>query len=211
MKTYLSIASVFFFITLALSSCQPAARSPGSLLFQDDFSSASSGWSQGEDVAGLAQYAYDGFRIYVKAIGIAKIAVPDKNFIDVLLDVDATKMAGPDDNTFGLVCRYQDVKNFYFFELSSDGYSGIGKMKEGKLSLLGSDKMKPNESIRQGVKLNHLKAECKGSSLTFYINGIKAHTAEDKDFQDGDVGLMAGTLSKPGTDLYFDNFTVKQP
>lgn len=211
MKVFLHLVCTIAIFTLLLSGCQPAARSPGSVLFQDDFSSPDSGWPQGEDVAGLTQYAYDGYRIYIQAIGIGKIAVPHKDFQDVRLEVDATKIAGPDDNTFGLICRYQNEKNFYFFELSSDGYAGIGKMKEGNLSLFNAGKMEPTDAIRQGVKLNRLKAECTASSLTFYINGIKVHTVEDQEFPRGDVGLMAGTLSKPGTDLYFDNFKVIQP
>jgi hypothetical protein len=34
---------------------------------------------------------------------------------------------------------------------------------------------------------------------------------EDSTLTSGDVGLMAGTFSNPGTDILFDNFVVRQP
>lgn len=31
---------------------------------------------------------------------------------DVRIEVDAAKIGGPDDNDFGVICRYQDIDNF---------------------------------------------------------------------------------------------------
>jgi hypothetical protein len=35
--------------------------------------------------------------------------------------------------------------------------------------------------------------------------------AQDPDFPEGDVGLLAGTFTQPGVDVIFDNFVVLQP
>ena len=32
---------------------------------------------------------------------------------------------GPDDNDFGIICRYIDDNQFYYAIISSDGYYGI--------------------------------------------------------------------------------------
>jgi len=33
----------------------------------------------------------------------------------------------------------------------------------------------------------------------------------DDDFTSGDVGILAGSFDKPGSDIYFDNFVVYKP
>jgi hypothetical protein len=121
------------------------------------------------------------------------------------------KFGGPDDNEFGLVCRYIDQDNFYFFTISSDGYYGIGKYKQNHLSLIGMEQMHSSEFIIQGQSINHLRADCIGSQLTFYINGHKVKEVGDADFSTGDVGLIAGTFNTPGADILFDNFSVLKP
>ena len=33
----------------------------------------------------------------------------------------------PDNNAYGVICRYTDLQNFYVFLVSADGYYAIGK------------------------------------------------------------------------------------
>jgi hypothetical protein len=129
----------------------------------------------------------------------------------VIIEVDATKVAGPDDNDFGVICRYQDENNFYFFEISSDGYYSVGKYKENQLELIGMQQMQTSDAIRQGQATNRIRASCIGSLLSLSVNGHKLIEVEDIEFSTGDVGLIAGTFETPGTDILFDNFTVIKP
>jgi len=139
-------------------------------------------------------------------------ANPSKSFPgDVRVEVDATKAGGSDDNDFGLICRYQDTNNFYFLLISSDGYAAIGKYESGSQQLISSDKMVKVEGITPGAATNHIRADCVGSELKLYVNGNLVVTATDSSFTSGDVGLMAGTFSEPGTDILFDNFYVYKP
>ena len=51
-----------------------------------------------------------------------------ESFIDTRIEVDATKNGGPDDNDFGIICRYTAAESFYYAIISSDGYYSIMKM-----------------------------------------------------------------------------------
>jgi hypothetical protein len=198
-------------LALAVSGCRANQAAPGSLLFQDDFSKPSSGWLVGQDGSGLVQYISGGMRIFVSQPAAARLTVPNLSFDDVRIEVDTVKLAGPDDNNFGLICRYQDEANFYFFEISSDGYYTVGKYKDGVMSLIGMSQMQSHNIIHQGAAANHLRADCAGSSLAFYINNHKVTSVVDQDLKSGDIGLVAGALKTAGTDIFFDNLSVLQP
>jgi len=210
---WIAIVVILAFVSLACQAVTLSDRSGASkVLFQDDFSDSSSGWTQGEDGSGIAEYQNGDFRIYVATDLSGKLSILRlQPFADVRIEVDATKTAGPDDNDFGIICRYVDENNFYFFEISSDGYYGIGKYKNNQLQLIDIEQMQSSEAILQGVATNHLRADCVGTSLTLYANGTQLARVIDTDFGSGNVGLIAGTFETPGADISFDNFTVMKP
>ncbi|MDD5370495.1 MAG: hypothetical protein PHQ40_15540, partial [Anaerolineaceae bacterium] len=127
------------------------------------------------------------------------------------VSVEAVKNAGPDDNDFGVICRYQDENNFYSLLISSDGYFGISKMKSGVHQVIGTDGMRFSPVIQKGNTRNLLRADCNGSSLALWVNGERLTEVQDSDFKSGDVGLIAATFNQPGVDLTFDNFIVVKP
>ncbi len=210
-----------FVLALASLACQtlsgggggsaPPQTSGSNVLFQDDFSDPNSGWDSVRADAGVTDYENGAYRIFVNTPNQDVWANPGQSFADVHIEVEAAKQGGPDDNDFGVICRYQDVNNFYFFIISSDGYYGIGKVKDGTQQLLGADGMNPSDAIYQGQASNRIAAECKGDQLTLWVNGTQLFSTQDTDFTSGDVGLMAGTFDTPGTDISFDNFIVTQP
>ena len=215
MKTCLRWIAILIALALASLACQNSAfesKPAENVLFQDDFTDPESGWLQGEDDTGSAGYDQGGFRIFVTTDLSAKLSIlRTPSFSDVRLEVEATKLAGPDDNDFGLVCRYVDENNFYFFEISSDGYAGIGKYKNNELVMISAAQMQSSEAILQGEATNRLRADCSGSQLTFYVNGTRVAESEDSDFSEGYAGLIAGTFETPGVEILFDNFSVFQP
>ena len=206
-------------IACLLVSCQQLAApfewvepASGSVLFQDDFSDITSGWRQlSQDAGGVLDYAFDTFHIQVTEPQRLLWSGPGFNFTDVRIEVDAIKAAGPEDDDFGVVCRARDPENFYFLVISGDGYYGIGKVLDGVQTLIDMPAMLPSEDVHRGVVLNHLRADCIGEKLSFYVNGILLRSVEDDSFTSGDVGLAAGTFAETGTEIYFDNFSVLQP
>ena len=155
-------------------------------------------------------YDAGGYRILVNALQANFWSTPHKDFSDVRIEVDAGKLAGPDENRIGLICR-SDGKSYYFFLISSDGYYGLGLFQNGKADLLGQSEMSSNGNIHTGAAVNHLRADCKGNDLSFYVNGSQLADARDSTLTHGDVGLLAGTFGHPGADIVFDNFVVMKP
>jgi len=196
-------------LTSAVGSNQ-AKETPvnSNILFQDDFSDEDSGWNTSTDEYGSVEYADGGFRFFVNETQYDYWSIPNLDFTDVHIEVDGKKLAGPDDNDFGIICRYQDEQNFYAFLISSDGYYGISKMQDGEHNVIGTDGMQYTDLIRTGSATNRIGADCIGSRLVLYVNGDELLEIEDADFSKGDIGLLAGTFDSPGVDILFDNLVV---
>lgn len=189
----------------------PTPTATQEYLFADDFSDPNSGWAQVEAGNRTTDYYNGAYRILVNVTNADYESTPGYQFTDVLIDVDATKIGGPDDNDFGVICRYTDSRNFYFFLISSDGFYGIAKATNGSRNLIGLDFMPASTAIHQGEATNHIRAECVGNQLRLIVNDVLLYEVQDNDHTTGDVGLIAGTFDIPGTDILFDDFFVRSP
>lgn len=209
---------LFFTFVLFLSACsvlpttsgqtQPPAS--GTVLFQDDFSTQTTGWDRMLVNEGVMDFDSGGYRILVNALQTNFWTTPSLKFTDTRIEVDTGKLAGPDENRIGLLCRFNG-KDYYFFIMTSDGFYGMGLFKDGQATLLGQSEMLFSENIHKGLAINHLRADCAGQTLTFYVNGFQLAQAQDATLTSGDVGMLAGTFSTAGVDVVFDNFVVLQP
>jgi hypothetical protein len=184
---------------------------PEQLLF-DDFSDPNSGWDRVDEADRVTDYYNDAYRIVENSDMKDAWANPnDNSFGDVIIEVDATKNGGPDDNDFGVICRYQDTTHFYYGVISSDGYFGITKMSSDGSNTIGRDSLEYSDLINQGSATNHIRFDCIGDVLTLYVNGDQLDQQSDREYTSGNAGLIAGTYETPGTDILFDNFSVSQP
>ena len=180
-------------------------------LFFDDFSETKSGWDRFAGEIGSTDYKNKAYQITVNEPNTDLFANPYKLFQDVIIEATAARISGPDNNSFGVICRFQDEKNFYAAQISSDGYAGIFRMKDGVYKLQGQDKMIPVPAILGGSALNTIHFECIGSSLALAVNGAPVDAREDKSFENGDIGLIAGTFDEAGVVIAFDDFNVTEP
>jgi hypothetical protein len=178
-------------------------------LFQDEFEQNTTGWDRLTNDVGIMDYDSGGYRMLIRQPSFNFWSTPEVDFGDVRLEVDVTKLNGPDENRAGLMCRYQNG-NYYFFVISSDGYYAIGKFIDGTNILLGQSAMQASPIIQTGA-VNHLRADCIGDSLILYVNFNLVGGAQDADLQTGDIGLIAGSFSQPGVDVLFDHFVAVQP
>ena len=216
MKSIRFFPFLFLLFTLLLSSCAsankvptlPAAKS-GTVLYQEEFEKNTSGWDRISNKEGIMDYDGGGYRMLIQQPDFNLWSTPNKNFGDVRVEADVFRLNGPDENRQGLMCRYQHG-DYYFFVISNDGYYAIGKFIGGQTLLLGQTAMQPSDLIQKQA-VNHLRADCIGDKLTFYINYDQVASAQDADFKNGDVGLLAGAFTKPGVDVLFDHFVVIQP
>ena len=190
---------------------QPAQTSQPAISFSDDFSDPKSGWDRVQSSLGMTDYRKQTYQILVNEPSTDLFANPRLSFKDVIVEVTATRMAGPDHNNFGVICRYKDEQNFYAAQISSSGYGGIFRMKDGEYQLLGMDQMLPVPAVLGGSAPNHIRFECMGSTLLLVVNGAPVDYREDTSFEIGDVGLIAGSYDQPGVHIAFDDFSVSQP
>ena len=207
------ITSIFvlMFISLACSITN-LQDSQSVTLFTDDFSDTSKKWNRITDDSGSADYYNNAYRIWVNVADSYVWANPaNENFVDSRIEVDTIKNAGPDDNDFGIICRYEDESQFYFAVISSDGYYGILKMTTAGAKIIGKDNLLENSAINRGPAANHLRFDCIGSTLTLYVNDSLVDQQIDTDYTTGNVGLLAGSFDTAGTDILFDNFAVYRP
>ena len=182
--------------------------------FQDDFSDESSGWPRVRTTnEGMTDYENGAYRILVNLENQDYLGIPELSpQSNVRVEVDVTKVAGSDDNDFGILCRYQDDSNYYQFLVSSDGYVGILKVMDGSWQNIAAETLLEHSAVNMGNAQNHIGANCIGDLLTLYVNGQQVSTAQDSTFPgSGKVGVFAGTYDVPGADIYFDNFTVTLP
>ena len=200
-----------------VASSEELSSSPDSLetIYIDDFSSSEGGWDVQSSDNLYTNYVDGTFHIAIYSSFYDAWANPDFYYgDDAQIEVDATLIGGEDDNNFGILCRYSGTPsspNFYFFEISSDGYAVIGKTIDGIPEYISDEQMMLSNSINQGYATNHLRADCIGSQLTFYVNGTNIISTSDSSLYDGGVGLIAGTFDAAYTELAFDNFFVIVP
>ena len=181
------------------------------IIFFDDFSNPESGWQKTSAEEGETAYFEGQYRITVDNTNFDLWSNPGLQITDGKVEVDAVKTAGEESNRFGIQCRYQDVNNYYFAIISSDGYYGIGKVVDGIQSFLHENGMLVTDKVNPGSVTNQIRFDCVGTRLSLYINGDYVDAVDDSDLIEGDVGLLAGTFEKQGTQVTFDNFVVVNP
>lgn len=203
-------------ITLHLASAAACTPDPtllpsGSVLFQDDFSRRSSGWPTRSTEQAILDYEQDHYSMLVLAPDTSQWSTPGLDVGPVRIEADALHLGGPDNNIFGLVCRYRDDDNFTFLVASSDGFAGIGEYRQGERRLLSGGALLPAEPIAPRGYSNHLTAECLDDILRLYVNGRLVAEAPADGPASGDIGLITGTYAEPGVQVVFDSFSALVP
>ena len=181
------------------------------VLFSDDFSANYGGWSLTSTQGGSSvSYAHQGLEFIINEKDQDYWSTMPGEYSNIGVGVDASKLGGPDDNTFGVICRYKDAENFYAFLISSDGYYGIIKVKDGIYSLLSGKNMDYDAGIVRGLGTNRVLGICSQDELGLFVNGKLLTIVQDPDLTEGRVGMIAGTNAAPGTDILFDNMILYQ-
>jgi S1-C subfamily serine protease len=175
------------------------------LLFWDDFTNKIARWDQHSDAQGTLATGDGTYRVVSAIANQRVIGRPHLAFQDLRMMVDASLFDPSTDGVFGILCRYRDAKNYYFFQVGPGASIAIGKLVNGEETLLASkDRVK---EIRTD-SANQIQAECLRDHLTFWINSIPVVDAQDTDFAAGDIGLFAMGNELGGAEAIFDNLFV---
>lgn len=208
-------------LALAMTACgstesEPdACNDPPEILFFDDFNGEQDcGWATYNRGGGIAAIENASMQLTVSQPGQIWWTNPSRDFDDIVIRAEARQVSGPNDNAYGLICRYQNEQNFYVFLISGDGYYAIGKYQSGSenvVYLTENGQFQPSDAINTGVASNELQVSCIGNELSLQVNGSPLITVTDPTFVTGDIGLAASTLQAETGVIEFDNVQVTVP
>jgi hypothetical protein len=177
------------------------------LPYSVDFSSPTSGWESYSDQDVTRAYEEGQYHITVVRDGLTVWEDPGKSFDDLVLEVEATQVEGPDDNQYGVLVRYVDSDNFYCFGISGDGYYRVEKLVNDEwVTLVNSSR---SDAIRRGQATNVIRVEAEGNTFTFFVNGTRLASFTDGTFRLGDIGLFAAAYDEGNVHISFDNLSVE--
>lgn len=182
----------------------------GFSIYTDDFTDPNSGWP--EKTTGDNQWWYhnEHYHIQVHTINTQYVITSGYTMTNGSVTTDGLILdqTGTPQSYYGVVCRYQDFNNYYFFEVSYDGYYRIGKFENGVFSLIGMTSSKFSTLINTG-DYNEISAQCLQNELSLTVNGTLVKTVYDNTFTSGDTGLCATAGDVPGIIAAFQYFTAE--
>lgn len=208
-------------IATVLTACLPSAvagpdpcNEDGTLLNDNFDGDKECGWMLYNGGGVTSELADGVLRISNSLSGEITWARADRNFDDVIITSQARQISGPNDNAYGVICRYQSKDNFYVFLVSGDGHYAIGKYQSSSPQieyLSGEGQYVFSDAINQGAAANEIKASCIGNELSLAVNGIPLETVTDPTFVTGDIGLGASPFQPGTTIIEFDGIRVIAP
>jgi hypothetical protein len=242
----LTLAAVLTLLACKLSLPQPqqpeppppptisALQAQPGLLYGTTFDEPSEDWETFDDGIIAARFEDGQLILSVNDTNAATWSALAFTFEDFVLDVDAAKLAGPDDNGFGVLFRFQDADNFYRFDISSDGFYALTKVKKGEFSAVSE--WAASDAIQTGAATNHIRVVAQGDTFRFEINsqpvrlcvgegalwdtsvtppaclgGDLLDAYQDRDFKKGQVAVGVQAFGEMGPVVGFDNLSVSTP
>lgn len=180
----------------------------GKILFEDSLASNQRGWTEGtfEESFFFQDGAY-----HIKSGGYERsYSYPWTSDSsrriragDFVVEVDATRVEGPDTMGYGVYFRRTDDA-YYFFELSG---RGSFRVRKGEIPWQVIVDWTPHPAIKPGRGPNALRVVGKGDTFTLFVNDVKVGTFRDSTFSEGEVGPIVYTGG--GTaHAAFDNFRL---
>ena len=182
----------------------------GELLYLEDFRDPGSGWDQWDDGYTAGKYVDGAYRLAVTREDYMAYSYPvdGDRFKDAVVEVEARQIEGSLDSTFGLIVRHQvDEEQYYWFQISGDGYYSVEKKWQDEWILLQS--WEASGAIKQGLDVtNQIRVVCYGDRFSFYVNGTHLTDLTDDTLRSGVPGVAAGAYAEPPVLVDFDNLRV---
>ncbi len=164
-------------------------------------------WRLSSDAAAHVTIGEGKLHIHILQPGQVAWASAERNFKDFDLRVEATQLAGPENNEYGVLVRMDEDEHFYAFSISGDGYARVSRYEEGRWELLGPDWVSQS-AIQLGAATNVLEITARGAVFTFLVNGAEVAQVADETLSKGTIGLYAGAFEQPDVEIAFDNLQV---
>jgi len=186
---------------------------PAGVLLQEDFETNSGNWILESDMDAEATITGGQLQLVINSANLVAWAeLSGRKYDDFVLEVDASQLAGPDDNSYGVIFRMKEQTEFYRFDVSGDGYYEFSRRNNDEINPWTSiTEWLASDAIHKGASTNQIKIVAQGSHFTFYVNGQQVAESDDDNYRSGTIGLDAGSFSEAGVQVAFDNLTISEP
>ena len=126
---------------------------------------------------------------------------------EVGLEADIAVSEG--EGYYGFNCR-ESSSNYYTLFITSDGHYGLGKTTNGHVEFL---LYAPSIMVKSAPgEYNRVRAECRGNTITLWVNGALLAREEVEGLGAGYAGMMVGTrYDQKYVVAHFDNLQVWGP
>jgi hypothetical protein len=196
---------------LLFSSSAAWAVCPGiDVQFEDTFQSFKPSWgdpSPAVKVESGRMVLSPGSGTYVWAVNNAGLY----DDIDMCVTVTTIQAVDQADAKAGLVFWYDDVNDFYVFEIAPDGRASVWRRQRGKW--LAQVKWADAEGANKGDgAINELRVTAVGSDATFYVNGTEFKKISGSPPEKGQqIGLFAASPDAGQASFGFQGLKVTKP
>jgi len=189
--------------TITPTSTMENLAGPGFQAFGDDFSDPTSGWPIQESGSNQIRYKNNQYQMIVGDPYIKWYGSYQYNISNGSVQTTAIVLQDQPQAYYGVIFRYQDEGNFYYFEISSNGNYLIGRWLNGVHSFL---KQGTNNSAIKSTGENFIFASFVLDELSVSVNSVLIDTVYDNNINEGFVGLSASTGEFGGFEVSFDQF-----
>ena len=199
-------------VSLLLATLGPAAAvCPGlDVLFEDQFDTLKPTWGE----ASAAVKIDNGQLLLSPPSGTYTWVANNAGlYDDVDMCVTVTTVTGvdPTQAKAGPIFWYQDVNNFYVFEIAPNGKASVWRRQRGKW--LAQVNWQDAASANKGdAATNELRVTTVGDDATFYVNGTEfkktSGSAPEKGQQ---IGFFAGSPDQGAATFSFEGLRVTKP
>ncbi len=166
----------------------------GQMVFHEDFSKPNL-FGEGP----LAYYQRGNYHILAEK---GRMVYDNDHWLaDFSAEVKTEFLDGDDNQGYGLMFRTQDYENSYVFCISGNGYLELGGYKKGNWFTIS--KWERSDIIRKNG-VNFVKVECRGTTISLFINGQFIKTIKDASYTAGYIGIVAYNKAH----IHFDDLKV---
>jgi hypothetical protein len=189
----------------------------GALLYEDDFTNPTTGWSVAEfDNYFIGYHEPESYHIEIKSphLKAPVVPIPDaatNNYPDATIELQVQTVAGrtstEGDYRYGLVFRRTGDQYYAFtispttkkWEVFKSSPSGLVPLKDGV-----------DQNINDLDVDDLLRVDAKGPNFLFTINDQLVAQLTDSDYPAGEIGFYAENLENVNTHIHFGRLTVRE-
>ena len=193
--------------TITPTSTMENQAMPGVQVFGDDFSNSTSGWPIQDVGSYQLSYKDNHYHVRVRDPYVQVVSFYEYNISDGGIQTKVTIDQDQPQASYGLVWRYKDGDNYYYFEIDSNSNYVVGRWLNGVNNYL---KQGTNNSAINSTGYNSIYAVFLQDELIFFVNGDLIDTVFDNALSDGYVGVSATTGEFGDFAVSFDQFEIAQ-